>query len=367
MSLLFEGFFRLFTPQLTYKKAVISSPSVFAESEYLPWQLKPYASDTHSSHFDEFKVNVTINSLGMRDYEHKITKNDAKRILVLGDSFTYGYGVELDETYSKVLELELNNDAKRQYEVLNAGYASGYSPDTYLLYLKKEGIEFRPDIVIVGFTIGNDITDLFKNRVIEDKESIRIVSEDYYVDEDNRLRKPSYYKKSGPIAFLNSNSHFFIFAKNNFVSIRGGVDKFFQKQSKNNDVYDVEYDEELKGKWDEVEKIFAEMIALAEGNSAKLIVVLIPRKIQVYDENWEDYSTHSSYEVDRTKPQKLFMGICARNSIECIDLYPAFKKEAKEEFYFKKDGHWTKEGHEFAAKRIKEELLKRGIIKDVMG
>src|SRR3989338_4379423 len=317
MSLLFEGFFRLFDPQLTPSQAIIYSPSVFAKSEYLPWKLKPFASDIHTSQFGEFKVNITINSLGMRDYEHKIAKNGAERILALGDSFTYGYGVELNETYSKVLESELKKGAKQQYEVLNAGYASGYSPDTYLLYLKKEGIKFRPDIVIVGFTIGNDITDLFKNRVIEDKESIRIVSEDYYVDEDNRLRKPSYYKKSRPIAFLNINSHFFIFAKNNFVSIRGGVDKFFQKQSKNNDVYDVEYDEELKGKWDEVEKIFAEMIALAEGNSAKLIVVLIPRKIQVYDENWEDYSTHSSYEVDRTKPQKLFMGICARNSIEC--------------------------------------------------
>ena len=358
MSLLFEGFFRLFDPQLTPSQAIIYSPSVFAKSEYLPWQLKPFASDIHTSQFGEFKVNITINSQGMRDYEHKIAKNGAERILALGDSFTYGYGVELNETYSKVLESELKKGAKQQYEVLNAGYASGYSPDTYLLYLKKEGIKFQPDIILVGFTIGNDVTDLFKNRAIADNGTAKIVSDSYYVDGENRLRRPPYGKQSGLIALLSAHSHFFVFIKNS-------ISQFFQKPHKENDVYEVEYGEELKEKWGEVEKILIEMNGLANQHNAALVIVLIPRKAQLYDEDWKAYQeAYSNYEVDRAKPQKLLSGICSKNAIKCIDLYPSFKREAKEEFYFKKDGHWTKEGHEFAAKHIKQELLKMGIVKD---
>jgi len=353
MLLLFEGFFRLFNPQLTYEQAIISSPSVFAKSDYLPWQLKPFASDVHISQFDEFRVNVTINSLGMRDYERNIPKKGVKRILTLGDSFTYGYGVELNESYPKILEQELNkNQDGQKYIVLNAGYASGYSPDTYYLYLKKEGLKLQPDIIMVGFTTNNDVVDLFKNRVIEGNGSAKIVSDSYYVDEDDRLRVPSYNKQSGLNVFLSTHSHFFIFIKNS-------IGEILQKQYGKNDVYKVEYDEGLKEKWGEVEKLLVKMNKLAEENNAKLIVALIPRKAQVYDRYWEVYkNTHGDYEVDRTKPQKLLMNMCNKTSIRCIDLLPAFKEEAKEEFYFEKDGHWTKYGHRFAAEYLKEYILK---------
>jgi len=150
-----------------------------------------------------------------------------------------------------------------------------------------------------------------------------------------------------------------------FVFIKSSIGQFFQKPHKENDVYEVEYGEELKEKWGEVEKILIEMNGLANQHNAALVIVFIPRKAQLYDEDWKVYrEAYSNYEVDRAKPQKLLSGICSKNAIKCIDLYPSFKREAKEEFYFKKDGHWTKEGHEFAAKHIKQELLKMGIVKD---
>ena len=50
-------------------------------------------------------VDVNINSKSLRDYEYAYTKpKDVYRILVLGDSFTFGWGVPFENTFSKVLE-----------------------------------------------------------------------------------------------------------------------------------------------------------------------------------------------------------------------------------------------------------------------
>lgn len=69
-----------------------------------------------TSLFDGFDVkldrvtHVRINSRGFRDYEYTIEKpQNTYRIIVLGDSFTFGLGVELNETYPKLLEESINN------------------------------------------------------------------------------------------------------------------------------------------------------------------------------------------------------------------------------------------------------------------
>ena len=54
----------------------------------------------------------------------ELASDDAFRILVLGDSFTFGYGVENDETYSVQLQNLLNERLDRTVEVVNAGFAS---------------------------------------------------------------------------------------------------------------------------------------------------------------------------------------------------------------------------------------------------
>jgi hypothetical protein len=49
--------------------------------------------------------NVKINSYGLRDYEYLLNKPPgATRILALGDSVTFGFGVNLEDTYTKILE-----------------------------------------------------------------------------------------------------------------------------------------------------------------------------------------------------------------------------------------------------------------------
>jgi len=68
-----------------------------------------------------------------------------KRIVVLGDSFTFGDEVSDNETYAHYLETLLPDT-----EVMNLG-VGGYGHDQILLYLEEEGVKYHPDIVLLGF------------------------------------------------------------------------------------------------------------------------------------------------------------------------------------------------------------------------
>src|SRR2546430_1564409 len=95
-----EGVYRLlpakyFQRQYMYK--------IYEADEILPFHLKKGAEAVCGS--EEFEMKVKINSLGMRDREYSVEKpKGTYRILVLGDSYTFGSGVQADETYAKLLE-----------------------------------------------------------------------------------------------------------------------------------------------------------------------------------------------------------------------------------------------------------------------
>jgi hypothetical protein len=100
----------------------------------------------------QFRTVVRINEDGLRDRRHSYeSQNDIERILVLGDSFAWGYGVEESERFSQVLEKSLD------VEVINAG-VSGYSTDQELLWYRSEGIKYETDLVILVLA-GNDVGD----------------------------------------------------------------------------------------------------------------------------------------------------------------------------------------------------------------
>lgn len=98
---------------------------------------------------------LTINSRGLRDREYDLAKPEgAFRILVLGDSFTWGYGVSDEEIFTERLEAALTRDG-RNVEVLNAG-VSGWGTDQQALFLESEGFQYSPDLVVLAFFLYND-------------------------------------------------------------------------------------------------------------------------------------------------------------------------------------------------------------------
>lgn len=90
-------------------------------------------------------VNTSSRGLrGVREFSYQKPLGTT-RIVVLGDSFTFGDEVGDEQTWSHQLSLLLPG-----VEVLNLG-VHGYGHDQMLLYLQEEGVKYRPDIVLLGF------------------------------------------------------------------------------------------------------------------------------------------------------------------------------------------------------------------------
>ena len=117
-------------------------PEVFKKDQQLFWRLRP--DRTVTSRFFEGR-SYRINSMGLRgdDIARPKTK---KRILLLGNSCTFGWGVTDDQTYGRQLEMFLQNE----YEVVNAG-VPGYSSLQGKRFLELELLDLQPDIVTIMF------------------------------------------------------------------------------------------------------------------------------------------------------------------------------------------------------------------------
>lgn len=103
---------------------------------------------------------LTINSKGLRDREHSYDKpENTKRILVLGDSYAWGYGVADDEIFTTRLQDLVDTTPfvpMTRYSIINCG-VSGWGTDQEYLFLLEEGFKYSPDLVVLAFFIVNDI------------------------------------------------------------------------------------------------------------------------------------------------------------------------------------------------------------------
>ena len=116
-------------------------------------------------------VPVRINQLGLRDpREYDLAKRpETFRILVLGDSVTFGHGSIYEHTYPFLLEQRLK--AWRPdigWEVWNAG-VPGYNTSQELAHLVELGPRAAPDLVVVGFFIN----DVIENRPMQQPGPVR--------------------------------------------------------------------------------------------------------------------------------------------------------------------------------------------------
>jgi len=126
------------------------------------------------------------------------------RVLSLGDSHTQGYEVHQERTFSAVLERYLIHHGLAA-EVINAG-VSGFSTAEALVFLENEGVNYSPDVVIIGF-FANDFEDNLKAGL-------------FSLDSEGRLHEDKYEHLPGvriqnviysipPIRWLGENSYFY--------------------------------------------------------------------------------------------------------------------------------------------------------------
>jgi lysophospholipase L1-like esterase len=98
-----------------------------------------------------------INSRGYRDLERVVPKPaGARRVVCLGDSFTWGVGVLFDDTWPQRVERLLARDGGR-WEAVNLG-EPGLNTVQEAAKLEAEGLAYEPDVVVLAYVL-NDSED----------------------------------------------------------------------------------------------------------------------------------------------------------------------------------------------------------------
>lgn len=121
-------------------------------------------NSTAMYHTTEFDFEAKINSLGLRDYEINIDKGSKYRILCFGDSWTYGWGVNINDSWPKKLEKYLHIRGFKYIEVINCGRPAMYTTN-YKNYIQKYVPLLKPDLVLVGVLQLDDLVQLFPNKI----------------------------------------------------------------------------------------------------------------------------------------------------------------------------------------------------------
>ncbi len=141
------------TLELLLRPIIHTGDSVFIEDEQLGWRLRPGADALWG--FSDIKINNKGLIGPELDYARR---GDSRRVLYLGDSVTFGFGLEsYDQAYPYIVEKIMRENFGINTETVNAG-VGGYSPWQEYIYLKSEGFKYSPDAIIIGFVL-NDVTE----------------------------------------------------------------------------------------------------------------------------------------------------------------------------------------------------------------
>ena len=215
---------------------------------------------------------------------------------------------------------------EEKVEVINAGYKAAMSPDSYYLFLKNEISKYKPDIVIFGIWVGNDLTDINDNEWLEvDNKGLplNIKSKLYYVDESNRLRNKNFiddgslYRTIGNFLWKYSQTYNLVRNKFSFllIKIRKSVQDDFDC------IYCDGFNKKHESTWKDMKLIMEASKEIANSNSFELIVAILPTKEQVDNKEWERYiNFHKDREIVMERPQTEFKEILDSLDIGYIDL-----------------------------------------------
>ena len=275
----------------------------------------------------QFRTAVRINENGLRDRERSYDRhNDNQRILVLGDSFAWGYGVEESERFSQRLEETLG------VEVINGG-VSGYSTDQELLWYRNEGIKYETDLVIL-VVAGNDVGD----------NEQQLVSTIYYkpkfVIEKGQLIPTGHpVPKTSPqglfvysLSQRSALAYFLIQRYFDLLTLYGrarATPKPENSQASGTGVGKEPFELTIA--------LIDEMKNIAESRKAKFMIVTTDR--------WWNHPSGESYED--------FVAIMRSEGFLVLDVesMPGFDPE---EMLIPDDGHWSPAGHKFVATKIED-------------
>jgi hypothetical protein len=314
----------------------------------LGWALEPKTRLKSVDHQRSLNYNIRTNSLGMREREFTLDKKSGtRRILFIGDSVTFGTGVDARWRFSDFTGREL-------------------------VYFERVAGILQPDVVILTLTVANDVVNnaldhLFlgtapKPHFVIDGDSLILVNN----VQDRPERRES-------VKTILRRSRFLLFVKRrldrqrhrpvaeSFPSVPRGFGRGKTRSGYSHwSVFEKTYEPELESAWRVTEAILSRFADLCKKSNTDLIILGFPLKMEV-DKGWRRrilaHVGLDSTIFDFDKPYQRLSAYCANNSMEFYYPLEEFKDAFQHrDLYFERDGHPNKYGHALAARIILRRL-----------
>lgn len=308
------------------------------------------------------------NSKGLRTTEYTYEKPEhVRRIVALGDSFTSDSGdVPVPLLWHSLLAKALTTERGEEWETLNLGI-SGASPLFEVQMYEVEGSKLSPDLVVLGFFLGNDLSDLDRDR--------------QYAPIDCYLCTIA--RKIPTIAL-----HFREFW--GAISLGSATDTGPGGFEVAGYTYDPKFTYRTREEFDDIEKgrswifaaeerahadaLIAEAADLMEQlqtnvneHNIPLVVLLIPDELQVNRTLQRRIEPRvPQYTLDYQATHTRVLDAFRKKGIHTLDLLPAFKREtAKRTLYRPLDTHWNLDGNVLAARELMRFIQEENLLNDL--
>jgi hypothetical protein len=362
----------------------VSYPSFFASDEHSGWAHRPGAEGWYRKEGEGY---IRINSEGLRDREHDMVKSaNTLRIAVLGDSYAAAFQVPVENAFWAVMERDLGTCealADQRVEVVNFG-VDGYGTAQELMTLRHRVWNYGPDLVLLAFVTGNDISD---NSRALDQDPLR----PYFVYRDGELILDASFLESAAyrarqtwyaqLAYriVNSSRVFQLVneSKNSLKEYRIAMQRYnptsdgvMEELGLQSAIYLEPGDPVWAEAWRVTEGLILLMRDEVMEKGADFVVVALSCPIQVHPDPSvrEDYMAALGVH-DLFYPDLRIKKLGAREGFSVLNLAQPFQAYAEENQVFLHgfenttmgEGHWNSEGHQLAgqliARRICQQLL----------
>jgi len=321
----------------------------------------------------DFDETFVTNNRGMRGPGNYVydKPEGVFRIATLGDSFVFGVGVKANETASAVLESLLDKKGPERYEVYNFGVYS-YSPVTEYIYLKKEVIKYKPDLVILMLDPG-DIQDdwFYEPHLVYDAKGEIAGCDPFRINGKPDIR--GLCMKWSRLCFLLDQKLFQSIRKMKmlgFMNYLTNKSRGIRNKTEilvNKDIDNISFDRLImfrEGKdekivmrhWQRTAKYINMIKDYLRDHKIRFILAAYPYGYQVGENQWSKGRTYWAFEqnkrYDANTGFSIISDFAKENNIDFINLCDPLIKANKELLYFSSDGHLTKRGQEVVADAI---------------
>lgn len=315
---------------------------------------------------EEFVTHVQINSQGLRDNEYPLKKaNNTVRIAFVGESFIFGFGIEINETVAKILEYKLNSRSKnKNYEAINFGVPAYGTEQEYIL-IKNDIIKYEPDIIILAFS-PYDLKENIKFNLFGLKNNTLLKNPPQKITPILKLRN-----------YISWHSHLYSLIYFSVIDNQKLRDFLIQIRLLNPPYKDPSIDFESLIYLNTENKDFdyavnktllllKEISKITDHNDINLIIFIIPLKEQTNQNKMSDYIKEKNLDeqkINSTKISEIIKTSMQKDNITIINPLEQFKKDnINNTLYYNIDIHWNRKGHELAASIIYERLINLGIV-----